>query len=131
MEVAWILDHSAVVYLPEHPAKLAKALDALGMSRIEVCLTNPIPHMEAPLFIPYIHHDFWVVFSMNRGRDYQKWNMNHFAKKASTDHQKQSKTTRRKRCRPTKMMKMSISSQRGAFSFIENLSKKKVHLLCE
>jgi hypothetical protein len=30
VEVSWILDHSAVVYLPEHPAKLAKAL----MSRI-------------------------------------------------------------------------------------------------
>ena len=44
---------------------------------------------------------------------------------------KLSKTSRRKRCRPTKMMKMIISSQRGAFSFIENLSKKKVHLLCE
>ena len=36
-----------------------------------------------------------------------------------------SQTSRRKRCRPTKMMKMSISSQRGAFFSLKTSPKKR------
>ena len=41
------------------------------------------------------------------------------------------KTSRRKRYRRTKMIKITASSQRGASFCIQNLSKKKVHLLWE
>ena len=57
------------------------------------------------------------------------WSLDFFT--GSYLHPTITKTSRRKRYRRTKMIKITTSSQRGASFCIQNLSKKKVHLLWE